>query len=363
MRIAVPGEVQDNEMRVGLTPDGALRLAEAGARVTVQAQAGAGAGFSDDDYRAAGAEIAPDAASAWAAADLLVKVKQPTEDECALFAPGVTFFGYTHTETRPWLVDAFLEREMTVISFERVRGADGSLPLLAPMSRIAGHMSVVIGAQLLQTAHGGPGVMLGATPGAGACEVVVIGGGTVGEYAARAASALGAQVTVFELREERRAELARALPGVRVLAPEPDAVAAAVGEAWLVVNGATVPADSDAHVVTREMVRAMRVSAVIMDVTGDLRGAIETSVRHTTHSQPTYVEEGVTHYVVLNIPGVVPRTSALALQAATLPYLLKIATMGVDAALADDPGLAAGLLCRNGEPVAADIVEQATRRS
>jgi len=278
-----------------------------------------------------------------------------------LFAPGSTFFGYTHTETRPWLVEAFLEREMTVISFERVRAADGSLPLLAPMSRIAGHMSVVIGAQLLQTAHGGPGVMVGATLGADPCEVVIIGGGTVGEYAARAASALGAQVTVLELREERRAELARALPGVRVLAPEPDAVAAAVAKAWLVINGATVPADSDVHVVTREMVRAMRNGAVIIDVTGDLRGAIETSVRHTTHSQPTYVEEGVTHYVVLNIPGVVPRTSTLALQAATLPYLLEIATAGVEAALADDPGLAAGLLCRAGQPIADDIVAHAGR--
>lgn len=362
MIVAVPKEVQDNEKRVALTPEGVRRLVAAGQQVVIQTQAGEGAGFCDADYRAAGAEIAPDAASVWAAADMLVKVKQPTEAECELFREGSVFFGYTHTETRPWLTNAFLARRMTVISFERVRAADGSLPLLAPMSRIAGQMAVLIGAQLLQTVHGGPGVMVGEVPGAGACPVVVIGGGTVGEYAARTAAALGASVTVFELRAGRREELAEMLPGVRVLPPKAEAVAEAVAGAWLVINGATVPANSQVHVVTREMVRGMQEGAVIIDVTGDLRGAVETSVRHTTHSQPTYVDEGVRHYVVLNIPGVVPRTSALALEAATLPYTLKLATMGVTAALAEDQGLAAGLLCRNGEPVAADIAEQAAQK-
>ncbi len=357
MRIAVPREIQDSEMRVGLTPEGARRLVEAGHEVVVQAGAGEGAGFGDDDYRAAGAELSPNAASTWRAGDLLVKVKQPTEEECELFREGSTFFGYTHTETRPWLARAFLASGMTVISFERVRGPDGSLPLLEPMSRIAGHMAVIIGAQLLQTVHGGPGVLVGGLPGAGRAGVAVIGGGTVGESAARAASALGARVTVFELREQRREQLEHTLPGVTALPPDAALVAEVVADSWLVINGATVPANSDVHVVTREMVRSMPDGAVIIDVTGDLHGAIETSTRHTTHSEPTYVEEGVTHYVVLNIPGVVPRTSTLALEAVTLPYMLRIAEMGVETAPADDAGLAAALLCRGGEPVAQDIAD------
>ncbi|MCD6360774.1 MAG: NAD-binding protein, partial [Armatimonadetes bacterium] len=251
-----------------------------------------------------------------------------------------------------------VDRRMTAVSFERVRLEDGRLPLLEPMSRIAGHMAVIIGAQLLQTVHGGPGVLVGEAPGAEVAPVVVIGGGTVGQSAARTASALGARVTVFELRGERRAQLQKLLPDVSVEAPAPEAVAAATGQAWLVVNGATVPENSDTHVVTRGMVRGMPRGAVIVDVTADLRGAIETTVRRTTHSAPTYVEEGVVHYVVPNIPGVVPRTSTLALEAATLPYTMKLAEMGVAAAVAADPSLRAALLCRDGEPVADDIAEQ-----
>ncbi len=362
MRIAVPAEVQDSEMRVAITPEGACRLVEIGHEVLVQAGAGVGAGFEDDDYLAACVQVLPDAASTWAAGNLIVKVKQPTEEECALFARGSALFGYTHTETRPWLVEAFLERAMTVISFERVRLPDGRMPLLEPMSRIAGHMSVIIGAQLLQTVHGGPGVMLGEMPGAGRCGVTVVGGGTVGEWAARAALALGAHVTVFELREQRRRQIEQALPEASIQPPDEELVASAVADSWLVVNGATVPENSDVHVVTREMVRAMHDGAVIVDVTADLRGAIETSVRKTTHSAPVYVEEGVVHYVVQNIPGVVPRTSTLALEAATLPYTLKLADLGIEEALAADPALAAGLLCRGGEPVAEDIAGSASDR-
>ncbi len=344
MIVAVPKEVQDGELRVGMTPAGAGALVQAGHEVVVQSRAGAGSGFPDDSYVAAGASIAPDAAAAWSAAGMVIKVKQPTEDECALFADDSTFFGYTHTETRPWLSDAFRAHRMTVISFERVRLEDGRLPLLEPMSRIAGHMSVIIGAQLLQTVHGGPGVLMGEMPGAGSCGVVVVGGGVVGVAAAQAALALGARVTVFELREERRAQLLTMIPAATVSAPEPAAVAPAVADAWLVVNGATVPEGSDVHVVTREMVRAMHAGAVVVDVTADLCGAIETSVRQTSHSAPVFVEEGVTHYVVPNIPGVVPRASTLALEAATLPYTLKLAAMGVAEALASDPSLAAAHL-------------------
>ncbi|MFW5867839.1 MAG: alanine dehydrogenase, partial [Armatimonadota bacterium] len=235
MRIAVPNEVQDNENRVGMTPEGARKLVAAGHEVLVETQAGAGAGFPDDAYLEAGAQIASDAAEAWGEGELVVKVKQPIEEECELFRRGGVFFGYTHTETRPWLTKAFLEREMTAISFERVRLEDGSLPLLAPMSRIAGHMSVLIGAQLLQTVHGGPGVLVGNMPGAGATGVVIIGGGVVGEAAARVALALDAAVTVFELREERRAELAELLPGATIKPPDEPLVAGAVGGAWLVV--------------------------------------------------------------------------------------------------------------------------------
>ncbi|MGI5816518.1 MAG: alanine dehydrogenase [Armatimonadota bacterium] len=358
MRIAVPNEVQDNENRVGMTPGGARALVEAGHEVLIEALAGAGAGFPDDAYRAAGAEIAPDASTAWAEGELVVKVKQPTEEECELFRRGGAFFGYTHTETRPWLTRAFLEREMTAISFERVRLEDGSLPLLAPMSRIAGHMAVLIGAQLLQTVHGGPGVLVGNMPGTGPTGVVIIGGGVAGEAAARVAVALGAEVTIFELRDERRQELARLLPAARVQPPDEPLVADAVVGAWLVINGATVPEGADVHVVTREMVRSMPDGAVIVDVTADLEGAIETSIRKTTHSEPTFVEEGVVHYVVPNIPGVVPRTATLALESATLPYAAQIAALGVGGAIAADPALAAAVLCLHGEPVAEDIAAQ-----
>lgn len=358
MRIAVPNEVQDNENRVGMTPEGARRLTEGGHEVLIETNAGAGAGFPDDAYRDAGAAIAESAAEAWGEGELIVKVKQPIEEECDLFRRGGAFFGYTHTESRPWLAEAFVEREMTAISFERVRLDDGSLPLLAPMSRIAGHMSVLIGAQLLQTVHGGPGVLVGNVPGADPTSVVIIGGGVVGESAAKVALALNADVTICELREARRAELAEHLPGATILAPDEPGVASAVGGAWLVVNGATVPEGSGIHVVTREMVRSMRDGAVIVDVTAELEGAVETSVRKTTHSDPTFVEEGVIHYVVPNIPGVVPRTSTLSLEDATLPYTVEIASLGVGGAIAADPSLAAAVLCHNGDPVADDIADQ-----
>ncbi len=358
MRIAVPSEVQDSELRVGMTPEGARQLVASGHEVIIQTQAGAGSGFADDAYLAAGASIGSSAADVWASGDLLVKVKQPTEEECDLFADGFTFFGYTHTETRQWLTRALLDHRATAISFERVRLEDGRLPLLEPMSRIAGHMSVIIGAQLLQTAHGGPGVLVGEMPGFGSTSVVIIGGGVVGHAAAKVARALGASVTVFEIRQERRDQLAEMLPGATVLAPCPDAVASEVADAWLVINAATVPENSHTHVVTRQMVRAMRSDSVIVDVTADLFGAIETSVRKTTHSDPTYVEEGVIHYVVPNIPGVVPRTSTVALEAATLPYTLALAASGIGDALADDRALQAAVLCRDGKPVAPDISKQ-----
>ncbi len=359
VRVCVPDEVQDNENRVGMTPTGVRKLTEAGHDVVIQASAGEGAGFDDAAYREAGAEITPNAETVWGTADLVVKVKQPTEEESALFRQGSAFFGYTHTETRPWLARAFLERGMSAISFERVRLEDGSLPLLAPMSRIAGHMSILIGAQLLQTVHGGPGVLVGEMPGTGQARVVILGGGTVGEYAARAALALGAGVTVFELSERRRAHLAETLPGVKSLSPEAEAIAAAVVKASLVVNATPIISDAEQHLVTREMVRTMPDGAVVIDVTAEPRGAIETSLRLTSHSEPTFVEEGVTHYVVPNIPGVVPRSSTLSLEEATLPYTLMIADLGVQGALEKSSALVAGLLCLAGKPIAEDMRETA----
>ncbi len=357
MKIAVPAEIQDNELRVGITPDGARELVAAGHAVAIEAGAGTGSGFPDQEYLDAGAGIIEGHAETFAAGELVVKVKQLSPEEHKLPTAGSTLFSYMHPETRPEMVRALLEKEVTAIAFERVRLDDGSLPLLEPMSRIAGHMAVLIGAQLLQSIHGGPGVMLGEVAGADQPQVVVIGGGTVGSSAAATASALGAQVTVFELSDARREALRASLPRVTVLPPEPGPVADAVRDAWLVVNGATVPEDSDVHVMTREMVREMAEGAVIVDVTADLRGAIETTIRKTTHSDPTFVEEGVTHYVVPNIPGVVPRTSTLALAAATLPYLLELANKGVEQTLAENPALAGALLCANGEPVAPDIAE------
>jgi len=288
MKIAVPAEIQDNELRVGITPDGARELVAAGHAVAIEVGAGVGSGFADADYLKAGAGISQGHAETFAGGELVVKVKQLSPEEHELLAQGSTLFSYMHPETRPEMVRALLAKRVRAIAFERVRLADGSLPLLEPMSRIAGHMAVLIGAQLLQSIHGGPGVMLGELAGAGRTQVVVIGGGTVGTSAARTASALGAEVTIFELSETRRQAVSAVLPQVSVLPPDPDPVAEAVCDARLVVNGATVPEDSDVHVVTRQMVREMADGAVIVDVTADLRGAIETKCTTWCRTSPAW---------------------------------------------------------------------------
>jgi len=349
MIIGVPKEIQDNEYRVALVPEGARALRARGHRVLVEKNAGAGSGFSDTEYRKAGAETVHNAALLFRKADLVTKVKQPEPSELALFRPGQILFAYVHAENRPWLLDGLLARRVSAVAYEEMMDDGGRRPLLAPMSQIAGHMAVLIGCQFLQRHRGGMGVMIGQLGGAPAPVVVILGGGSAGTRAAEAATGLGADVFVYEAWAERRKRLKRLLPAsVKVLAPNKRDLAARLSEAVLLINTTDVPEKTKAPLVTRAMVRRMPRGAVIVDVTANVRGAVETSLRQTTHSAPVFEEEGVLHYVVPNIPGSVPRTATLALTSATFPYLRKIADHGLAQALLKDPVLRRGLVCHSG---------------
>ena len=349
MIIGVPKEIQDNEYRVALVPEGARALKAKGHRVLVEKSAGEGSGFPDAEYRKAGAEIVRSAALLFRKADLITKVKQPEPSELALFRPGQILFAYVHAENRPWLLDGLLARRVSAVAYEEIMLDDGRRPLLAPMSQIAGHMAVLIGCQFLQRHRGGMGVMIGRVDGAPAPAVVILGGGSAGTRAAQAAGGLGASVSLYEVSAERRKRLRKMLPAsVQVLALDKRGLAGRLREAALLINTTDVPEKTKAPLVTRAMVRRMPKGAVIVDVTANVRGAIETSLRQTSHSAPVFEEEGVLHYVVPNIPGSVPRTATLALTSATFPYLRTIADQGLAKSLLKDAVLCRGLVCHAG---------------
>jgi len=349
MIIGVPKEIQDNEYRVALVPEGARALKARGHCVLVERSAGEGSGFPDAAYRKAGAEIVRSAALLFRKADLITKVKQPEPSELELFRPGQILFAYVHAENRPWLLDGLMKRRVSAVAYEEMMLDDGRRPLLTPMSQIAGHMAVLIGCQFLQRHRGGMGVMIGQVAGAPAPIVVILGGGSAGTRAAQAAAGLGADVFVYEAWAERRQQLKKLLPAsVKVLAPDKRDLAARLGETVLLINTTDVPEKTKAPLVTRAMVRRMPQGAVIVDVTANVRGAIETSLRQTSHSAPVFEEEGVLHYVVPNIPGSVPRTATLALTSATFPYLRTIADQGLAKSLLKDAALCRGLVCHAG---------------
>lgn len=357
MIVGIPKEVKDHEYRVSLTPDGAAALVKAGNAVWVEPSAGVGSGFSDDEYRKAGAAIASSKEEVFEKADLIVKVKEPLLSECALFRPKHALFTYLHLASLPELTKRLLDTKITAIAYETTVARDGSLPMLKPMSEIAGRMSVQVGAHYLEKIQGGRGVLLAGVPGVEPGHVVILGAGIVGASATRIAVGLGARVTVINLDVERLRYLDDLYQGrVVTRAVNESAVAQAVAEADLVIGAVLVPGAKAPRVVSRTMVSRMKPGSVIVDVSVDQGGCVETT-RPTTHSDPVYVVDGVLHYCVANMPGIVPRTSTFALTNATLPYVLRLASEGVDRAIQSDPGLAKGVNIKNGQITCLGVAE------
>ena len=348
MIIGVPKEIKDYEYRVSLTPDGARVLLQAGHRVVVEPSAGQGSGFSDDAYRQAGAQVAGSKAEVFQQADLIVKVKEPQLSECALFRPGQVLFTYLHLASLPDLTKALVAADITAIAYETVEARDHSLPMLRPMSEIAGRLAVQIGAHYLGTVQGGRGLLLAGVPGVPPAHVVVLGAGVVGTSAVRIAVGMGARVTVINLDLDRLRFLDDLYGGrIATCAATESAIERAVVEADLVIGAVLVPGARAPKVVSRALVKKMKPGSVIVDVAVDQGGCCETT-RPTTHSDPVYVVDGVLHYCVTNMPGIVPHTSTLALTNTTLPYIVRLASEGVEKAIRSDPGLAKGVNVMNG---------------
>jgi len=361
MIIGVPREIKDHEARVGITPAGVKALTEAGHKVLVETNAGTLSGFPDDEYQNAGAEIVGDAGYAWGKADMVVKVKEPIEKEYSYFRDGLVLFTYLHLAPIPGLTNKLLDAKVTGIAYETVRDRQNTLPLLTPMSEVAGRMSVQVGASYLEKEKGGRGILLGGVPGVPPAHVSVIGGGVVGTNAAKIALGMGAKVTLIDLNLNRLREIDDIFGGrVYTLASNSYNVAHATREADLVIGGVLIPGATAPKIVTREMVSRMKKGAVIVDVAIDQGGCVETA-RPTSHSDPSYTVDGVVHYCVTNMPGAVPHTSTLALTNATFPYVLRIATLGAKEALRRDAGLAEGLNTWGGKLTYKGVAESQQR--
>ena len=357
MRVGCPTEIKDQEFRVGLTPAGARELTAHGHEVLVQSGAGAAVGFTDEVYRIAGASIAPNAAAVFAGADMVVKVKEPQPPEISLLRPGQVLFTYLHLAPDPAQARGLISSGCTAIAYETVTDARGHLPLLAPMSEVAGRMSVQVGAHCLEQAQGGAGVLLGGVPGVAAARVAVLGGGVSGTNAARVAAGMGASVTVLDRSLDRLRDLdERFGDRMRTAFATAASVEAHVLASDLVIGAVLVPGAATPRLVTRAMLGRMRRGRVLVDISIDQGGCFETS-RPTTHRDPTFVVDGVVHYCVANMPGAVARTSTLALTNATLPHVLALADKGWRGALAGDAGLRAGLNVHAGEVTHSAVAE------
>ena len=343
MIVGLPKEIKDNEYRVGLTPAGVRALSDAGHKVIVENSAGEGSGFEDALYQKAGAEILNSADDVWAKADLIVKVKEPIEPEYPRMREGQLLFTYLHLAPDKQLTDELLKRKVTGIAYETITDRRGGLPLLTPMSEVAGRMAIQVGAHYLEKMAGGRGILLGGVPGVPAAKVVIIGGGVVGTNAAKIAVGMGANVTIIDNNLERLRELDDIfLTKIATLASSAYMIHDAVSSADLIVGAVLVPGASAPKLVTKSMLKDVPNGAVIVDVAVDQGGCIETT-HPTTHSNPTFYVEGVLHYCVANMPGAVPRTSTFALTNATLPYAVKIANKGFFDAIRGDEGLKAGV--------------------
>ncbi len=355
MRLGVVKETKPQEHRVGLVPAGVRLAINAGAEVLVEAGAGLGSGLPDEQYEEAGARLIDDAAEVWGAVDLIVKVKEPVAAEYGYLRPNLTLYTYLHLAPLPELTEALLESQVTGIAYETVQMPDGSLPLLVPMSEIAGRMSVQVGAHFLEKAQGGRGVLLGGVPGVNPADVVVIGGGIVGRNAARVAYGMGAHVTVLDTNPRALQYVDDVFGGhVNTIMSHTTTVETWCQRADLLVGAVLVTGAAAPNVVTAEVVSKMKNGAVIVDVAVDQGGCIETT-RGTTHRDPTFLVDGVVHYGVTNMPGAVPRTSTFGLTNVTAPYLGQLVSQGVEEALRRDPVLALGVNTYRGHVTCAPV--------
>lgn len=356
MRIGIPTEIKDNEYRVGIVPAGVEELVRHGHEVLIQAGAGKGSAFPDEIYREAGADIAPDAPALWTDSELIMKVKEPLQAEYDLMEEGQLLFAFLHLAPLADLVNVLIERRIRSIAYETIQGTDGSLPLLAPMSQVAGKMAVQLGATYLQKEKGGTGLLLGGVPGTKHGRIVIIGGGNVGISAAKVAYGLGAEVAIIDTDHSRLSYIDDVFDGkVVTLMSNSRNIREAAASCDMLVGAVLLPGALAPKIVTREVLKGMRPGSVFVDVSIDQGGMGETS-RATSHSQPTYIEEGIIHYCVPNIPGSVPATSTIALTNVTLPYCLKLAS-GPEAALKTDPGLALGANTWDGRITCAPVAE------
>ncbi|HEX5634798.1 MAG TPA: alanine dehydrogenase [Gemmatimonadales bacterium] len=343
MRIGVPKEIKTNENRIALVPAGAEALVAAGHQVLIEHGAGEGSGFEDSAYTDVGASIAPDAAATWADADMIMKVKEPIEREWPHMRAGQTIFTYFHFAADERLTRAHMDSGATCIAYETVELPSRELPLLTPMSEVAGRMAVQEGAKYLEKLYGGRGVLLGGVPGVAPAKVVILGGGIVGINAAKMAAGMGAKVVILDISLERLRYLSDVMPAnVQTIHSNRQNVLEQIATADLVVGGVLIPGAKAPKLIRREDLRRMQPGSVIVDVAIDQGGCVET-IHATTHENPTYVVDGVIHYGVANMPGGVPRTSTLALTNATLPYALQLANKGWRRALSENPALLKGL--------------------
>src|SRR3954467_15699079 len=362
MRVGVPKEIKADEYRVGMMPVGAETLSKAGHQVFVETQAGVSSGFTDDMYKSAGATILPKLEDVFAQAEMIVKVKEPQPREISLFRPGQIVFTYFHFAASSELTQACLESGITAIAYETIKDRKGTLPLLTPMSEIAGKMSIQEGAKYLEKPMMGRGILLGGVPGVAPADVVILGAGVVGTNAAKVAAGLGANVWLMDVNLERLRYLDDVMPAnVHTVFSDPHTIRDHLLQADLVVGAVLIPGAKAPRLVTKQHLKEMKNGSVIVDVAIDQGGCIETA-RPTTHKDPTYVVEGVVHYCVTNMPGAVGRTSTIALCNATLPHAIKIANKGYEKAAAEDPGLAEGINLVEGKVTYAAVAESLNLR-
>jgi alanine dehydrogenase len=348
MIVGVPREIKDNEHRVAMTPGGVRQLSQADHQVWVETGAGEDSGFPDEQYVAAGATIVPAAADAWDA-QLVVKVKEPQPSEYDFMRPDLVLFTYLHLAAEERLTREMMARGLTGIAYETVELPNGHLPLLTPMSEVAGRMAIQVGAHYLEKMNGGRGKLLGGVPGVRAADVIIVGAGVVGTNAAQMALGMGAHVVLIDINLDRLRYLSEVLPGrLTTLSANPLSIAEAARRADLLVGAVLIKGAKAPKLVTREMISTMYPGSVVVDVAVDQGGCIETT-HPTTHSNPTFLVNGVVHYCVANMPGAVPRTSTYALSNATLPYVCKLADMGAEGAVRADPALAKGVNTYRGE--------------
>ncbi len=356
MLIGVPKEIKNNEYRVGMTPSGVWAFSQHGHQVVVERGAGLGSGFADEAYAARGAELVEQAAEVWRRADMVIKVKEPLPSEYPLLQEGKVLFTYLHLAADRTLTEALLESGTIGIAYETVE-VDGALPLLTPMSEVAGRMAPLVGACALLYPNGGLGRLISGVPGVAPAEVLILGGGIVGLNAAKVAAGTGARVTLLEISPTRLAHLDDVLPAnCSAVYSDRGNLEHYLPMADLVIGGVLVHGARAPHLITRDMLHDMKPRAVIVDVAVDQGGCVETT-RPTTHESPTYYEEGILHYCVANMPGAVPQTSTAALTSVTLPYALRLADKGVDAAVRDDPALALGVNVWRGALTCAGVSE------